>query len=147
VGEQGAEGGFCGGAVVAGVEDEGGVVAELGEGLAAGAAGHGGGVVEIGDGDGAEADLRAVVGDGAGDGCLLGAAGEAEGGVFDVAAGDGCAVGEEERGADAEVRVGRVGVCGDGGGEVAEVLLFGGGEVGLGRLRHGQWLRAARTKT
>jgi hypothetical protein len=120
VGDQGAEGGFAGLAVLAGVEDECFVGAELGEGLAAGAAGHGGGIVEIGDGDGAEADLRAVVGDGARDGGLLGAAGEAEGGVFDVAAGDGFAGFEQEGCADAEVRVGRVGVRGDGGGEVAE---------------------------
>ena len=60
-------------------------------------------------------------GDGGGDGGLLGAGGEAVGGVFDVAAGDDGAVCEEEGGADAEVAVGGVGVVGDGDGALLEV--------------------------
>ena len=78
-------------------------------------------------------------GDGAGDGGLLGAGGEAVGAVFDVAAGDDGAVGEQERGADAEVRVGRVGVLRGGGGEGAEggfLVRREGFELGGGR--HGE---------
>jgi hypothetical protein len=82
----------------------------------------GGGVVEIGDDDGAEAYGGPVEGDGGGDGGLLGAGGEAVGGVFDVAAGDDVAVVEEERGADAEVAVGGVGVVGDRDGALAKVF-------------------------
>ena len=47
--------------------------------------------LEVGDGDEelVDADVRAVLADGGGgDGSLLGAGGEAVGGVFDVAAGD-----------------------------------------------------------
>ena len=56
-----------------------------------------------------------------GDGALLGAGGEAVGGVFYVAAGDDGAVVEEESGAYAEVAVGGVGVVRDGGGLLLEV--------------------------
>ena len=103
--------------VFTGVEDEdgGGVGGELEQGLAACAAGHGSGVIEIGDRDCAQGDRGAEFGDGATDGNLLGAAGEAVAGVFYVAAGDdvgGVWLGEEEGGADAEVAVGGVGVMG-----------------------------------
>ena len=60
-----------------------------------------------------------------GDGGLFGAAGEPVGGIFDVAAGDDSAVGEQERGADAEVAVRCVGVCGGGLREISQPLLFG----------------------
>ena len=64
-------------------------------------------------------------GDGGSDGGLLGAGGEAVGGIFDVAAGDVGAVGEEEGGTYAETAVGRVGVfrclCGEGA-EVFDLL-------------------------
>ncbi len=119
-----------GGAVVGGVEDGGVVGGELGEGLAAGAAGHGGGVVEVGDGDGSDADVGAELRDGAGDGGLLGAAGEAVGAVFYVAAGDGLTCLEQQRGAYAEVAVGRVGVLGGEGGLGDEFGLLGGGDGG-----------------
>ena len=68
--------------------------------------------------------------DGGGDGGLLGAGGEAVGGVFDVAASDdgvGFVV-EEERGADAEVAVRGVGVVGCFGGALLE-----GGDLGLSK--------------
>lgn len=130
VGDELAEGGLGGLAALTGVEDESVVGTELSECLAAGTAGHGGGVVEVGDGDGAKADGRAVLGDGAGDGRLLGAAGEAVGGVLNVAAGDDGTAGEQQRGADAEVTVGRVRVLGHRGGELAEAIEFGEGEWG-----------------
>ena len=113
MGDESAEGGFLQLAVFPGVEDEGGVVAELGEGLAAGSAGHGDGVVEVGYGYGAETDFGAVFGYGAGDGALLCAAGEAVRAVFHVAAGDDGAVFEKQSRSDTEVGVGRIGVvCG-----------------------------------
>ena len=94
--------------------DAGGGSAELGDGLAAGSAGLAGGVVEVGDGDGADADVGAVLADGRDDGRLLGAGGEAVGGVLDVAAGDDGVFGgvEEDRCADTEAAVGGVGVFG-----------------------------------
>lgn len=105
-----------------GEEDFGRGRAELVDGLAAGSAGLGGGVVAVDDNDGADADVGAVEGDGGGDRGLLGAGGEAVGGVFDVAASDDVPVIEEESGADAEVAVGGVGVIGDGDGALAEVF-------------------------
>jgi hypothetical protein len=92
------------------------------DGLTAGSAGLGGGVVEVNDDHGADADVGSVKGDGRGDGGLLGAGGEAVGGVFYVATGNDVAVVEEESGADAEVAVGGVGVIGDGEGSLAEVF-------------------------
>ena len=62
--------------------------------------------------------------DGGGDGVLLGAGGEAVGGVFDVAAGNDVAVGEEQSGADAEVAVGSVGVVRGGDGALLEVCYL-----------------------
>ena len=93
--------------------DEGGIGSELEQGLATGAAGNGGGLIEIGDGDGSETDLRAETDDGGGNGALLRAAGEAEAGVFDVAAGNdlsGVSTREEKRGPDPEAGVRGVGV-------------------------------------
>lgn len=76
-------------------------------------------------------------GDGGGDGGLLGAGGEAVGGVFDVAAGDDAAVLEEEGGADAEVAVRRVSVLRYGEGALVEVFdLCGGDTAGCCGLRH-----------
>ena len=77
----------------------------------------------------------AVEGDGGGDGGLLGAAGEAVGGVFDVGSGDDGPVLplvclEQDGRADAEAAVGRVGVAGGLGGALVE-----GGEFGFGE-RH-----------
>jgi len=139
VGEESADGGGLVLAAVAGVEDGRAVVAELGEGLAAGAAGHGGCAVEVGDGDGEQADARTVFDDGAGDGGLLGAAGEAVAAVFDVAAGDDGAICKQESGADAEPGVRRVRVLGgrEGGRAERECLCFGEGAERVGALcRH-----------
>lgn len=145
VGEKLAECSFFGRAVFAGIEDEGSVVAELGEGLAAGAAGHGGRRVEVGDGDRAQADFWAVLGDGARDGPLLGATGKAVGAVFDVAAGDDGAVFEQQGRSDAEVRVGRIGVLGGGFGKRAEPgAVFSGDGFDLCCLRHGESFRVDR---
>ena len=109
------------GAVFGGEEDDCVGGAELVDGLAAGSAGLAGGVVEVGDGDGADADGGAVETDGGGDGGLLGAGGEAVGGVFYVAAGDDGAVVEEDGGSDAEVAVRGIGVVCNGGGLLLEV--------------------------
>ena len=98
------------------------------DGLAAGSAGLAGGGVEVGDRDRPDADVWAVQADGGGDGSLLGADGEAIGRVFDVAAGDDVAVGEQKRSSYAEVAVGSVGVVGDFGGALLEV-----GDLGLGK--------------
>ena len=68
--------------------DGGGIRGELEQGLTAGSAGHGDGVVQVGDGDGGEADGRAEARNGRGNGGLLGAGGQAEAGIFDVATGD-----------------------------------------------------------
>jgi hypothetical protein len=114
-GQELGDGGPGDGAGFSGVEDDGVGGAELVDGLAAGSAGLAGGLVEIGYGDGADTDAGAVEGDGGGDGGLLGAGGEAVGGVFDVAAGYDGTVREEDRGADAEVAVGGVGVMGHSG--------------------------------
>ena len=120
-GEEVGHGGLGDGAVFGWEEDDGVGGAELVDGLAAGSAGLAGGVVEIGYGDGADADCGAVEADGGGDGRLLGAGGEAVGGVFDVAAGDDDAVVEEDGGSDAEVAVRGVGVVRDGSGVLLEV--------------------------
>ncbi len=100
------------------------------DGLAAGSTGLAGSVVEVGDCDGADANFRTVEGDGGGDGGLFGADGEAVRGVFDVATGDDRTVGEQDRGTDAEVAVGRVGVMGNGDGALLQVC-------GLGRVERG----------
>jgi hypothetical protein len=108
------------------------------DGLAAGSAGLAGGGVEVDDDDCADADCRAVLGDGGGDGGLFGTGGEAVGGVFDVAAGDDVAVFEEDCGSDAEVAVGSVGVVGGGCGSAVEVVDLVGRERGRCRvLGHG----------
>jgi hypothetical protein len=140
VGEEGAQGRLEGCVVFAGVQDEGGVRAELGEGLTARAAGHGGGVVEVGDSDGADADDRAEFGDGASDGGLFSAGGKAIGAVFDVAASDDFAGFEEQGSAYAEMTVGGVGVLCSRGGDGAKVVALGGCEVGMGQVRHGEGL-------
>ena len=76
-------------------------------------------------------------GDSGGDGGLLGAGGEAVGGVLYIAAGDDVAVLEEEGGAYAEVAVGRVGVAGYGDCTLAEVFdLCGCDAAGYFGLRH-----------
>ncbi len=120
-GEQVGDGGLVEGAVLFGEEDDGVWGAEFEDGLAAGSTGLAGGVVEVGDGDGADVDGWAVEADGGGDGCLFGADGEAVGGVFDVAAGDDVAVGEQDGGADAEVAVGSIGILGGGDGALLQV--------------------------
>ncbi len=124
------------GAVLIGEEDDGVWGAEFEDGLAAGSAGLAGGMVEVGDGDGADAEVRAVESDGGGDGSLLGAGGEAVGGVFYVAAGDDGAVFEENSGAYAEVTIGGVGVLSGGGSFLLELLDQRGGEVGGWIRRH-----------
>ena len=62
-----------------------------------------------------------MLADGGGDGGLLGAGGEAVGGVFYVAAGDDSAVVEEDGCAHAEVAVGGVGIVSYGGGVLLEI--------------------------
>ena len=103
------------------------------DGLAAGSAGLAGSGVEVGDGDGADVKGGTVEADGSGDGGLFGADGEAIGGVFDVAAGDDIAVGEQKRSSYAEVAVRSVGVVGGFGGALLEV-----GDLGLGKRGSGE---------
>jgi hypothetical protein len=124
------DGGLGDGSCFGGEEDDGVGSAELVDGLAAGSAGLAGGGVEVGDRDGSDADAWAVQADCGGDGGLLGADGETIGGVFDVAAGDDIAVGEQKRSSYAEVAVRSVGVVGDFGGALLEV-----GDLGLGKRR------------
>ncbi len=112
--------------------DEGVGWGEFEEGLAARSAGLAIDVVEVGDDDGADADFGAELGDGRGDGGLLGAAGEAVRGVFDVAAGDDFSRFEEDGGAYEEMAVGGVGAVGGGFGLTGEVGELGGGDVGVG---------------
>jgi len=74
-----------------------------------------------------------VQGDGGGDGSLLGAGGEAVGGVFDVGAGDHGSVlafirVEQDRGADTKMAVGGVGVVGGLDGALVEGGDFRRGE-------------------
>ena len=115
-------------------ENDGVGCAEFVDGLAAGSTGLAGGFVEVGDGDGADTDFRSVEADGAGDGGLFCANGEAVGGVFDIAAGDDSTVDEQGSGADAEVAVGGVGVMSDGDGALLQVGSHNGiedrGELG-----------------
>ena len=137
--EEGGDGGVGWFASGAGVEDAGVGVGELEDRLAAGSAGHGGGAVEVGDGDGADADPGAAKADRGADGGLLGAGGEAVGGVLHVAAGDFGTVGEEEGGPDAESAIGGVGVCRGLSGEGAKVVDLCPCETALmlgGRRRH-----------
>ncbi len=91
------------------------------DGLAAGSAGLTGGVVEVGYSEGSDADGGTVLADGRSDGGLLGAGGEAVGGVFYITAGDDRAVVEEDGCAYAEVAIGGVGVVGYGGGVLLEI--------------------------
>lgn len=109
----GEEFGYCGlaeGAVCVREIDDGAGRAEFADCLAASSAGLACGGVEVGDSDGADSDAGAVLCDGGGDGVLLGAGGEAVGGVFDVAPGDDGTVRKQDSGTDAEVAVGCVGV-------------------------------------
>ena len=80
-------------AVFSGIEDQGIVVSKLGQGLAAGPAGHGRRMVQVRYGDRAKADSRSVFSDRACDGALFGATSQPVGTIFDVAAGNGCAIG------------------------------------------------------
>ena len=107
--------------------------AELVDGLAAGSAGLAGGVVEVGDDDGTDADGRAVLADGGGDGGLLGAGGETVGGVFYVAAGEDGSAFEEQGRAYSEVAVRGVGVVRDGDGALMEI-----GDLNWWERRHGE---------
>ena len=137
-GEERCEGGVRDGAAFGGVEDPRLRSGEFEDGLAAGSAGLAGGGVEVGDGDGAELDGGAMLGDGAGDGSLLRAGGEAVRGVFDVAARDGFASDQEQGRADAEAAVGGVGVVCGLLGKVVQGGDLGGGEaagVGFGHDR------------
>jgi len=121
-------------AVGVGEIDDGVGRAEFVDGLAAGPARLAGCGVEVGDGDGADADRGAVLGDGGGDGVLLGAGGEAVGGVLDIRAGNDGTVRKQDSGADAEVAVGRVCVvCG-----FSCTLLKGGDLLWRKRLRGGR---------
>ncbi len=108
--------------VFGGIKDFGCGSAELVDGLAAGSAGLACGVVEIDDDDCADAGSGTVEGDGGSDGVLLGAGGEAVGGVLNVAAGEDVAVLEEDGCSYAEMAVGSVGVLGGGEGSQAEVF-------------------------
>ena len=126
MGQKLAERGFLRLGGLPGVEDDGVVVAKLGQGLATGAAGHRGGTVAVGDGDSAEPERRSVFGDGARDGALLGTAGQAVRGVLHVAAGDEGAVLQQQRRTDAEVAVWSVGVSGGLVGEFPEPLTLRG---------------------
>jgi hypothetical protein len=128
-GKEVGDGGLGDGSCFGGEEDDRVGDAELVDGLAAGSAGLAGGRIEVGDGDGAYADVWAVEADGGGDGGLFGADGEAIGCIFDVAAGDDIAVGEQKRSSYAEVAVRSVGVVGDFGGALLEVGDLGLGEV------------------
>ena len=80
--------------------------------MAAGSAGLAGCLVEVGDCNCGDANARAILRHGGGDGVLFGAGGEAVGSVFDVAAGDDGTVRKQDSGADAETAVGRVRVAG-----------------------------------
>ena len=110
-----------------GKEDGGLRGTKFSDGLAAGSAGLAGDVGEVRDGEGGDADLRAETGDGCGDGGLFGAAGEAVGGVFDVAAKHGFSVGKQEGGSDIEAAIRRVAVGRGGAGKVGEGLEVGRG--------------------
>lgn len=66
-------------------------------------------MIEIADRDGADADGRAECCDGGGDGSLLRAGGEPEGGVFDVAASDDLAGVEQDGGSHEEAAVRSIG--------------------------------------
>jgi hypothetical protein len=114
--------GLIEGSVLFWKEDDGAGSTEFEDGLAASTAGLAGSVVEVGDGDGADADAGAVEAYGCSDGGLLGAGGEAVGGVFNVAAGDDGAVFEQDGCAYAEVTVRSIGVLGGSGSLLLELL-------------------------
>ncbi len=120
----GEEVGKCGGGgglgVGTGKGDGGGRWGKFGDGLAAGSAGLACGVVEVGYDDSLDADAGAKLSDGGGDCSLLGAGGEAEAGIFDIAAGDDFAGFEQDGGSDVEVAVGSIGAVGSGFGETGE---------------------------
>jgi hypothetical protein len=132
--EQGSDSGFGDRSVFCWEEDDGVESAELVDGLAAGSTGLAGGFVEVGDGNGTDADAGAVEADGGSDSDLLGTDGESVGGVFDVAASDDGAVGEQDSRADAKIAVGCIGVMGDCDGALLQVCGKGrvepGGVVG-----------------
>ena len=112
-------------AIGGGKEDGGGGRGELGDGLAAGSAGLARGLVEVGYDYGLDADGGAELRYGTGDCGLLGAGGQAVGGVFYVAAGDDFAGFEEDRGSDVEMAVGGVGPVGGGFGLAREFCELG----------------------
>ena len=120
------------------VEDGGLGVGKLRDGLAAGAAGHAGRAVQVDDGGGADAYGRAIEGDGSGDGGLFGAGGKAIGGVLNIRAGhdptglERVRV-EQDRRANAEVAVRRVGILRGFGGPLVESGDF---RAGQGSCRH-----------
>jgi len=123
-----------------GEEDPGVCVAEFVDSLTTGSAGLAGGVVEVGDGDGANLDARSVPADRGDDGGLLGAGGQPIGCIFDVAAGDDLAVGEQQRRTHAKAAVGRVGVLGDLRSALAKIGdLFCGQAAGMDVFRHDEW--------
>ena len=135
-GQEFGDGGLGEGAVFGGEVEDGFGCAELLDGLAAGSAGLAGGVVEVGNGDGADADGGAVLADGGDDGGLLGAGGEAVGGVLDVAAGDDSTVRKQDSGTDAEVAVGCVGILGGSGSASLQLGYLLWGERCGGGWRH-----------
>ena len=86
---------------------------ELSQHLAACSAGWACRLVEIGDGDGFDADIRAEAGDGGDQRGPLRANRQPVADVLHVGSGDDFATGELEGSADAEMRIGRIGVlCG-----------------------------------
>jgi hypothetical protein len=85
---------------------------ELGQHLAAGSAGRAGGFVAIDDGAGTDADLGAVLGDGAEQSRALGADGQPVTDVFHIGSGHNFAAHKLQRGADAKARVGGIGMQG-----------------------------------
>jgi len=114
-------------AVAVGIEDPGLGEAELKNSLTAGAARHARSAVEVDDGNGADADVGAIEADSGCDGCLFGAGGQTEAGVFDVGAGDDDRLGlagglEQQSRAHAKVAVGRVRVVGGLGGALMEIV-------------------------
>lgn len=104
--------GLIEGSVLLWKEDDGAGSTEFEDGLSTGSTGLASGVVEVRDGDSADAEVGAVQTHGCGDGGLLGAGGEAVGGVFDVAACYDGAVFEEDGCANAEVTVRSIGILG-----------------------------------
>ena len=99
-------------AVLGGEGDDGVRSDEFAHDLTASSAGRTGHAGAIGDSNGGNFGSGAALADGAKEGIAFGAAGEAVGDVFDIAARDDGAVVEEEGGADVEAGIRRVGVAG-----------------------------------